>query len=174
MSQLGNVYVNDAFGTAHRAHSSVVGINHKYRVAGLLMEKELKYLGGFLEKPKKPVLVIMGGAKVADKVNLLKNLINMADEIIIAGGMKNPFFREIHKVNLGKSMLFMPDDPKVLHEIVEYAKEKNCKFHLPIDFILGKELEPGTETMYWEDSFKDVPADFRALDLGPKSAKLFD
>ena len=127
-----------------------------------------------MEKPKKPVLVIMGGAKVADKVKLLKNLINLADEIIIGGGMKNPFFREIHKVNLGKSKLFMPDDPKVLYEIVEYAKEKNCKFHLPDDFILGKELEPGTETMYWEDSFKDVPPEWRALDLGPKSAKKFD
>lgn len=85
------MYVNDAFGTAHRAHSSVVGINHKFRVAGLLMEKQLKYLGNFVENPKKPVVVILGGAKVADKIGLIKNMFNFADEIIIGGGMKNPF-----------------------------------------------------------------------------------
>lgn len=79
LSQLGGFYINDAFGTAHRAHSSVVGINHKFRVAGLLMQKELSYLGNFLEKPKKPIVVILGGAKVSDKINLIKNMINFAD-----------------------------------------------------------------------------------------------
>jgi len=79
LTQLGNVYVNDAFGTAHRAHSSVVGIAHKYRVAGLLMQKELKFMGNFLEKPKRPVLVVLGGAKVKDKIELIENMINIAD-----------------------------------------------------------------------------------------------
>ena len=91
MTQLGNVYVNDAFGAAHRAHSSVVGIAHKYRVGGLLMKNELKFMGEFLENPKKPVLVILGGAKVADKIELIENMINIADEIIIGGGMRFPF-----------------------------------------------------------------------------------
>lgn len=79
LSKLGNCYVNDAFGTAHRAHSSVVGINHKYRVAGLLMQKELSFLGNFLEKPKKPVVVILGGAKISDKIELVKNMLGFAD-----------------------------------------------------------------------------------------------
>lgn len=93
LSKLGNVYVNDAFGTAHRAHSSVVGINHKFRVAGRLMQKELEYLGEFLHNPRKPVLVILGGFKVTDKIELILNMLNVADELIIVGGMSNPFLR---------------------------------------------------------------------------------
>lgn len=105
---MGNEYVNDAFGTAHRAHSSVVGINHKHRVAGLLMQKELNFLGNFLEKPKKPVVVILGGAKISDKIELVKNMIGFADEIIFGGGMKNPFLTEVFKKKLGKTFNIIP------------------------------------------------------------------
>lgn len=114
LSQLGSVYVNDAFGTAHRAHSSVVGIQHKFRVGGLLMQKELNYLGTFLGAPKKPVVVILGGAKIADKINLVKNMINFADEIIIGGGMKNPFLTEVFGKKLGKTFNAIPERPEML------------------------------------------------------------
>lgn len=102
--------MNDAFGTAHRAHSSVVGINNKFKVAGLLMEKELEFLGGFLKNPKKPVLIILGGFKVTDKIELLLNMINIADEIIIGGGMSNPFLKKLGGFNLGSTEIHMPED----------------------------------------------------------------
>ena len=112
----------------------------------------------------------MGGAKVADKINLIKNMIHLADEIIIGGGMKNPFLQEVFGVKLGKSKVFMPETPQTLHEILDYAKEHNCKIHFPIDYVLGKELEAGTDTMYWENWQKDVPSEWRVLDCGPKSS----
>ena len=110
--------MNDAFGTAHRAHSSVVGLNHKFKVAGLLMEKELDFLGGFLRKPKKPVLVILGGFKVTDKIDLLLNMINVADEMIIGGGMSNPFLRQLGGFKLGNTEIHMPEDPQALKRIM--------------------------------------------------------
>lgn len=92
----------------------MVGINHKFKVAGKLMEKELDYLGGFMEAPKKPVVVILGGAKVVDKIALIKSMINFADEIIIGGGMKNPFLQEIFGLDLGSTIVHMPENPNTL------------------------------------------------------------
>lgn len=116
----------------------------------------------------------MGGAKVADKINLIKNMINLADEIIIGGGMTNPFIQEIYGRKLGSSMVVLPENPKVLQEILDYAKENNCKIHFPVDSILGKEMKPGTETKYWENWDQDVPSDFKVLDCGPKSTKAYE
>ena len=138
LSQLGDLFVNDAFGTAHRAHSSVVGVDHKYKVAGMLMEKELKFLGGFLEKPKKPVLVIMGGAKVADKIQLIKNMIKLADDIILGGAMVNPFLSHLEGRKMGNSLVAMPENPDTLQEILDFAKQNNCKIHFPMDHVIGK------------------------------------
>lgn len=138
LTKLGDVFVNDAFGTAHRAHSSVVGINHKYKVAGLLMEKELQFLGGFLKNPKRRVLVILGGFKVTDKIELLLNMINIADEIIIGGGMSNPFLREFGGYKLGKTEVHMPKDPNALKKIMEKAKARDVKIHLPVDGVCAQ------------------------------------
>jgi phosphoglycerate kinase len=138
LSKLGDVYVNDAFGSAHRAHSSVVGIATKYRVAGLLIEKELEFLGGFLKNPKKPVLVILGGFKVTDKIDLILNMMNVADEIIIGGGMSNPFLRQFGGFKLGKTEVHMPEDPKALQRIMDKSVEKNVKLHLPVDGVCAQ------------------------------------
>lgn len=155
LSKLGNVYVNDAFGTAHRAHSSVVGINHKFRVAGRLMQKELQYLGEFLHNPRKPVLVILGGFKVTDKIELIINMLNVADELIIVGGMSNPFLREFGGFKLGKTEIHMPEDPKALQRIMDTAREKGVKIHLPVDGVCAKEYSPTAETIICENP--DVP-----------------
>jgi phosphoglycerate kinase len=141
LTQLGDCYVNDAFGTAHRAHSSVVGVKHKYRVAGLLMQKELNFLGNFVEKPKKPVVAVLGGSKISDKINLVKNMLNFADEIIFGGGMKNPFLTEVFKRKLGATFNMIPENPKQLSDIVEEAKRKGVTLHFPKDYKVAKQKE---------------------------------
>ena len=157
LSRLGNVYVNDAFGTSHRAHSSMVGLNHKYRAAGLLMEKELSFLGGFLEKPKKPVLVIMGGFKVTDKIELIHNMLNVADEIIIGGGMSNPFLRQFYGHKLGITQVDMPESPDTLQGIMDAAKAKGVKIHLPVDGVCAKEYSPTAPTVLADNA--NIPDD---------------
>ena len=167
LTQLGDVFVNDAFGTAHRAHSSVVGLNHKYRVAGLLMEKELSYLGGFLKNPKKPVLVILGGSKVTDKIDLLLNMINVADEIIIGGGMSNPFLRQLGGFKLGCTEVHMPADPTALKRIMEKARERDVKIHLPLDGVCAQSFSPTAPTIICDN--KDIPEGWEIFDKGPKT-----
>jgi len=134
--------VNDAFGTAHRAHSSVVGIKHKYRVAGLLLQKELEFLGGFLQSPRNPFLVILGGSKVVDKIELILNMLNIADEIIIGGGMSNPFLKQFGGYKLGSTEIHMPSDPNELQRIMDKAKEKGIKIHLPVDGVCAQSYSP--------------------------------
>jgi phosphoglycerate kinase len=172
LSRLGNVYVNDAFGSAHRAHSSVVGINHKFRVAGLLMQKELEYLGGFLQQPKKPVLVILGGSKVTDKIELILNMINIADEIIIGGGMSNPFLRQFHGHKLGITKIDMPADPNTLQQIMDKAAAKGVKIHLPVDGVCAQSYSPTAPTIICDN--KDVPEGWEIFDKGPKTVEEFD
>lgn len=101
---MGEVYVNDAFGTAHRAHSSVVGITHPIRAAGYLMQKELNFFAKALENPERPFLVVLGGAKVKDKIQLILNMIDKVDEMIIGGGMAFTFLKKIHGLNIGSSL----------------------------------------------------------------------
>lgn len=156
LSRLGTIFVNDAFGTAHRAHSSMVGIKHNFRVAGLLMEKELKYLGGFLENPKPPVVVILGGAKVADKIKLIQNMIGFADEIILGGAMKNPFLSEIFKMNIGSTFNAMPANPEVLHQIMALARQKNCLLHFPVDYRVADRTGSGIKMTVMQEG-DDIP-----------------
>lgn len=124
----------------------MVGIGHPLRAAGFLMERELQFLGGFLESPKKPVLVILGGAKVTDKIELILNMLNVADELIIGGGMSAPFLREIYGLKLGSTKVAMPENPAIIRQIIERAKEKGVKIHMPIDGVCAQTLSAHAPT----------------------------
>ena len=171
LTKLGDVYVNDAFGTAHRAHSSVVGVDLPDKVAGFLMQKELDAFGSVLENPKRPVLAILGGAKVADKIPLIRNLLDKADEIIIGGGMTFTFKKVLEGMEIGES-LFDPEGAKIVGELMDKAKEKGVKIHLPVDFVCGDKFEANAQTRAVEDK-EGIPKGWIGLDVGPKSRKLF-
>jgi phosphoglycerate kinase len=171
LTKLGDVYVNDAFGTAHRAHSSVVGVDLPDKVAGFLMQKELDAFGSVLENPKRPVLAILGGAKVADKIPLIRNLLDKADEIIIGGGMTFTFKKVLEGMEIGES-LFDPEGAKIVGELMDKAKEKGVKIHLPVDFVSGDKFDANAQTRAVEDK-EGIPKGWIGLDVGPKSRKLF-
>jgi len=136
LTRLGEVYVNDAFGTAHRAHSSIVGIQLEPRAAGYLMKKELQFIGKALENPEKPFLAILGGAKVSDKIKLITHLLDKVNEMIIGGGMAFTFENVIHGTNIGKS-LFDKEGAKIVNQIIEKAKKNGVKIYLPDDWIIA-------------------------------------
>lgn len=169
LTSYGDVFINDAFGTAHRAHSSMVGINLPVRAAGLLMGKELEYFSKALESPKRPLLVILGGAKVKDKIQLIKNLLNISNEMIIGGGMAFTFKKVLDKVNIGKS-LYDEEGAKIVHEIMEVAKHKNVRIYLPDDYFCSDRLEAGGKVELYEGS---IPDGLYGLDIGPKSIEKF-
>jgi phosphoglycerate kinase len=171
LTKLGDVYVNDAFGTAHRAHSSVVGVNLPDKVAGFLMQKELDAFASVLENPKRPVLAILGGAKVADKIPLIRNLLDKADEIIIGGGMTFTFKKVLDGMEIGES-LFDPEGAKIVAELMEKAKTKGVKIHLPVDFVCGDKFDAEAKSQTVDDN-TGIPAGWIGLDVGPKSRKLF-
>jgi phosphoglycerate kinase len=171
LTKLGDVYANDAFGTAHRAHSSVVGVNSPEKVAGFLMQKELDAFGAVLENPKRPFLAILGGAKVADKIPLIRNLLDKADEIIIGGGMTFTFKKVLDGMEIGES-LFDPEGAKIVGELMEKAKAKGVKIHLAVDFVCGDKFDADAKSQTVDD--KDgIPAGWIGLDVGPKSRQLF-
>lgn len=134
LTSLGDLYVNDAFGTAHRAHSSMVGCDMKVRAAGFLLSKELNYFSKVLESPDRPLTVVMGGAKVKDKIQLIMNLLDLVDEMIIGGGMAFTFNKVMNNTAIGSS-LFDEDGANLVPEILAKAKAKNVKIHIPQDFI---------------------------------------
>ncbi|PAV60815.1 hypothetical protein WR25_14805 [Diploscapter pachys] len=136
LTKHGDVYINDAFGTAHRAHSSMVGVQHEQRACGFLMKNELVYFNKALNDPARPFLAILGGAKVADKIQLIKNMLDKVDEMIIGGGMAFTFLNVSQNVSIGKS-LFDEEGAKIVNELLEEAKAKNVKIHLPVDFVVG-------------------------------------
>jgi len=171
LTKLGDVYANDAFGTAHRAHSSVVGVDLPDKVAGFLMQKELDAFAAVLEDPKRPVLAILGGAKVADKIPLIRNLLDKADEIIIGGGMTFTFKKVLDAMEIGES-LFDPEGAKIVGELMEKAKEKGVKIHLPVDFLCGDKFDADAQIRAVEDK-EGIPKGWIGLDVGPKSQKLF-
>ena len=171
LTKLGDVYANDAFGTAHRAHSSVVGVDLPDKVAGFLMQKELDAFGAVLEDPKRPLLAILGGAKVADKIPLIRNLLDKANEIIIGGGMTFTFKKVLEGMEIGES-LFDPEGAKIVGELMEKAKEKGVKIHLPVDFVCGDKFDANAQFKAVDDK-EGVPKGWMGLDVGPKSRKLF-
>ena len=141
------------------------------KVAGFLMQKELDAFGSVLENPKRPVLAILGGAKVADKIPLIRNLLDKADEIIIGGGMTFTFKKVLEGMEIGKS-LFDPEGAKIVGELIDKAKEKGVKIHLPVDFVCGDKFDANAQSRTVEDK-EGVPKDWIGLDVGPKSLHLF-
>lgn len=166
-ASLGDVFVNDAFGTAHRAHASNVGIASTGipTVAGFLMEKEIKFIGEAVEEPKRPMIAILGGAKVSDKIGVIENLIPKADKILIGGGMTYTFY-EAKGIKIGNSLV-EADKVELAKELIEKAGDKLV---LPIDNVCAPEFSNDVETQVIEG---DIPEGLLALDIGPASVKLF-
>ena len=156
LSKLGDVYVNDAFGTAHRAHSSMVGVDLSQKAAGFLMEKELNAFAAVLEHPQRPLLAILGGAKIADKIPLITNLIEKADAIIIGGGMAYTFKKVMDGMEIGGS-LFDPEGAKIVADLVAKAKERNVRLIFPVDFVCGDAFSADANTQAADDA-SGIPA----------------
>jgi phosphoglycerate kinase len=171
LSKLADVYVNDAFGTAHRAHSSMVGVDLPQRAAGYLLNKELEAFGKVLDAPQRPFLAILGGAKVADKIQLIMNLIDKADEIIIGGGMAYTFKNVINGMNIANS-LFDAEGAKIVPDIMKKAEEKGVKIHLPVDYICADDFDPNANTQPAIDA-TGIPDGWMGLDAGPESRVKF-
>jgi phosphoglycerate kinase len=172
LSKLGDVYVNDAFGTAHRAHSSMVGVKLPQKVAGFLMEAELKAFTAVLDHPQRPLLAILGGAKIADKIPLINNLLEKANEIIIGGGMAFTFKKELEGMAIGAS-LYDPEGAKIATELFAKAKAKGVKITLPVDYLCGDKFDANASTKLVTDR-EGIPAGWMGLDAGPKSIALFN
>lgn len=169
-AELADVYVNDAFGTAHRAHASTEGITHYIpAVSGFLMEKELDVLGKALSNPERPFTAIIGGAKVKDKIGVIENLLEKVDNLIIGGGLAYTFVKaQGHEI--GKSLL-EEDKIELAKSFMEKAKEKGVNFYMPVDAIVADEFSADANTNVV--SIEEIPADWQALDIGPKTAELY-
>ncbi|HVU25022.1 MAG TPA: phosphoglycerate kinase [Opitutus sp.] len=171
LSKLGDVYVNDAFGTAHRAHSSMVGVNLPKKAAGFLMEAELQAFASVLDHPQRPLLAILGGAKIADKIPLIKNLLSKANKIIIGGGMSFTFKKVVFGKEIGDS-LFDPEGAKIVQELVNDAKARNVELIFPVDYVAADKFDPNANTQVVDDA-TGIPAGWQGLDAGPKSIALY-
>jgi phosphoglycerate kinase len=170
LTKLGDIFINDAFGTAHRAHSSMVGVNLK-KAAGFLMKKELEYFAKTLENPERPFLAILGGAKVSDKIKLIENMLDKVDEMIIGGGMAFTFKKVIDNVSIGKS-LFDENGSKIVKNIVEKASKNGIKLHFPVDYVIADKFDQNAKTDLATDK-TGIPEGWIGLDIGPESRKLF-
>ncbi len=171
LTKLGDVFVNDAFGTAHRAHSSMVGVALPQKAAGFLMEAELKAFAKVLDNPDRPLLAILGGAKIADKIPLINNLLDKANKVIIGGGMAYTF----HKVNRGMkigSSLFDKAGAEIVAELEAKAKAKGVELIFPVDFVAADKFAPDANTQP-ATMESGIPDGWEGLDAGPKSIELF-
>lgn len=169
LASLADIYVNDAFGTAHRAHASTEGVTrYLSSVSGLLLEKEIAYLSAALDKPKKPFIVILGGAKVSDKIGVIENLLPKADTIIIGGGMAYTFLKAQGK-QIGNSKL-EKEKLDIAKEIMAKARKQNVTIHLPIDNIITDKIEPGSTI---KTTGEDIPDGFIGVDIGPKTVQAY-
>ena len=172
LAKLADYYVNDAFGAAHRAHASTEGITHHVQksAAGLLMEKELEYLGKALHDPAKPFVAILGGAKVSDKIEVIKNLLPKVDALIIGGGMAYTFLKA-QGMEIGKSLL-EADKVDLAKQLLAEAKQHNVRLLLPVDHIVAMQVAPDAVTRNIGEG-QSIPSDQMGLDIGPKSVELF-
>ena len=172
LSEFCDIYVNDAFGTAHRAHATTAGIVQygfvKDAVSGFLIEKELEFLGSAINNPKRPLVAILGGAKVSDKIKVIENLIEKCDTIIIGGGMAYTFLKSLGK-EVGDSLL-ESDRIELAKSLLEKAKAKGVKLLLPIDNIIADAFDNNANTKVAEGN---IPEGWQGLDIGPKTIKLF-
>ena len=170
LASLGDLYVNDAFGTSHRAHASNVGVSSFLPSSvGFLVKKEIEVMGKALENPERPFVAILGGAKVSDKIGVIENLIEKVDTILIGGGMAYTFLKA-KGYNVGKSLL-EEDKIDLAKSLMEKAKKKNVKLLLPIDTVVAKEFKNDTE--YKTVNVDSIPEDMMGLDIGEKTVKLF-
>ena len=164
------VYVNDAFGTAHRAHSSTTGVaSYLPAVSGFLIEKELKFLGSSLENPERPFMAILGGRKVSDKIGVIDSLLEKVDTLIIGGGMAYTFFKSMG-YQVGNSLCEL-DKLDLAKSLMEKAEAKGVKLMLPIDNKVGKEFSNDTESKFVNST--EIPADWEGLDIGPKTIEMY-
>ena len=170
LANMAEVFVNDAFGTAHRAHASTEGVSHYLpSVSGFLIEKELKFLGEALNNPERPFVAILGGAKVSDKIGVIDSLLEKVDTLMIGGGMAYTFFKA-QGYDVGNS-LCEPDKCELALSLMEKAKSKGVKLILPVDTKIGKEFKPDTEskTVAWTE----IPAEWEGFDIGEKTIEMF-
>ncbi|KAG9229261.1 phosphoglycerate kinase [Amylocarpus encephaloides] len=171
LTALGDIYINDAFGTAHRAHSSMVGVDLPQKASGFLMKKELEYFAKAVESPERPFLAILGGAKVSDKIQLIDNLLGKVNSLIICGGMAFTFKKTLENVSIGNS-LFDEAGSKIVGDLIEKAKKNNVEIVLPVDYItadnFAKDAKTGTAT-----DQEGIPDGWMGLDCGEKSIELY-
>lgn len=171
LRKLADVYVNDAFGTAHRAHSSMMGEGYEKRAAGFLLKKELQYFAKALCNPERPFLAILGGAKVQDKIQLIENMLDKVDEMIVGGGMAFTFRKVLDNLPIGTS-LYDEEGAKIVQKLADKAKANNVKLHFPVDFVTANKFAEDAET--GEATVESgIPDGWMGLDCGPKSRELF-
>lgn len=171
LASLGDLYVNDAFGTAHRAHASTEGVTRFLSpcAAGLLMLKEMEYLGKALESPERPFVAILGGAKISGKIDVIENLLDKVDVLLIGGGMMYTFYKA-KGFEVGKSLL-EAEKVELARSVMEEAKEKGRRFVLPVDVLVSDSLEPTAQTKVVAATA--IPEDWYGVDIGPESIKAF-
>lgn len=171
LGELADIYINDAFATAHRAHASNVAVTAfvKECAAGLLMKKELSYFARAMEKPMRPLVAIIGGKKVSDKIGVMKSLCEKVDKLIVGGGMALTFFKALG-YDVGRSFAEESAMETAL-EVIDTARAKNIKFYLPVDFVVADKLDPAAETKVV--TYQEIPSEWMALDIGPATVTLF-
>ena len=176
LAALAEVFVNDAFGSAHRAHSSTAGVaEHLPAVSGLLMEKELTYLHDELESPERPFVVILGGAKVSDKIEVINRLLDKADTLIIGGGMAYTFRKLVQGISLGRS-LYKPEWEPVAQAALDKARERGVQLLIPVDALITDAFDFDAKklgTTRYTDVNENIPDGWEGVDIGPESVRLF-
>jgi len=171
LAKLGDLYINDAFGTAHRAHASTEGVTKYFKecAAGYLMQKELKYLSMALSQPKRPFVAILGGSKISGKIDVIKNLMDKVDTLLIGGGMAFTFYKALGK-EIGSSLV-ETDKVELAKEILQEASRKKVDLELPLDFVIAPEAKEDAVTKVVDKD--NIPAGWKGLDIGPKTEELF-
>ena len=171
-ASLADIFVGDAFGSAHRAHSSTTGVaEHLPAVCGYLIQKELKFIGGAIGNPKRPLVAILGGAKVSDKIGVIENLIDKVDTLIVGGGMSYTFFAA-QGIPVGNSLI-EPDKYDLALELLKKAEAKGIQFLLPVDNIYGRAFDPNTEARAFDVDTDESKEGWEGLDIGEKTRKRF-
>ena len=172
LASLGDIYVNDAFGTAHRAHASTEGVTHFISpcVAGFLMEKEIEYLAKAIESPVRPFVAIIGGAKISGKIDVIQNLLNRVDALLIGGGMAFTFYKA-QGLEIGKSIL-EADKVGLAKEILSEIESKSVDFILPVDVVAAEKIDPTAQTSVV--AIDRIPSDMAGVDIGPETIAKFE
>src|SRR5262249_55934242 len=172
LAALADLYVNDAFGSAHRAHASTAGITRFVQpaAAGLLMQKELEYLGKVTTNPEKPFVAIIGGAKVSDKIDVLRNLLNKVDALLIGGAMAYTFLKA-QGLEVGKSLV-EEDKLELARQLLRDAQEERVRLLLPVDHVIAEKIDAAA-TPRIVDAAAGIPSDKMGLDIGPETVAAF-